>query len=382
MTTRPHPHRHATFALIFLTLTAAAACSRPSAQAADPPPPQVTAAHAVAREVADWDEFTGRLEPVQAVAVRPRVSGAIAAVSFTEGSLVREGQVLFQLDDRPFKTEVDRLTAELAQAHAARDRAESERARADRLGRENAMATEERDRRGSAALEAEARVTAVAAALRAAELDLEFTRVVSPIDGRVSRAFVTRGNLVSTGPGEATLLTTVVSVDPIYASFDADEQAFLRYGRARDGGRTPGRPVRMALSDDGTFAREGTLHFLDNQLDPSTGTIRGRALFRNGDRTLTPGLFVRLRVPGAGSYRAVLVEDRAIGTDLDRRVAFVVGADRTIAARTVTLGPLVDGLRVVRTGIDDGDLVVINGLQRVRPGVTVDAQVVEMGGGQ
>ena len=202
---------------------------------------------------------------------------------------------------------------------------------------------EERERRASVAAEATAHVDATAATLRSAELDLEFTTVISPIDGRVSRALVTRGNLVSGGQGEATLLTTVVSVDPIYASFDADEQTFLRYGdRARQqgsGAHQGGLPIQMALADEQTFAHQGTLQFLDNQLDRSTGTINGRAVFRNPDRRLTPGLFVRLRLPGTVSYRGVLVEDRAVGTDLDRRFVLVVGGDKKIESRVVTLGP-------------------------------------------
>ena len=195
---------------------------------------------------------------------------------------------------------------------------------------------------------------------------------------------MTRGNLVSGGQGEATLLTTVVSVDPIYASFDADEQTFLRYGdRARrivTDGNHAGIPIEMALADEQTFPHHGTLEFLDNQLDPSTGTINGRALFRNPNGRLTPGLFVRLRLPGTSTYRGVLVEDRAVGTDLDRRFVLVVGSDKKIQSRPVTLGPIVDGLRVVRQGLNEGDLVVVNGLQRVRPGVPVDAKVVAMGG--
>jgi multidrug efflux system membrane fusion protein len=296
---------------------------------------------------------------------------------------VSQGQVLFQLDDRPFAAQVQRLRAELAQARAAGDRASSERQRADRLQADNAMSLEERERRAGAAAEATAHVDAVAAALRAAELDLEFTKVVSPIAGRVSRAMVTRGNLVSGGQGEGTLLTTVVSVDPIYASFDADEQTFLRYGnRVRQhgkGGAGGDLPIQMALADEQTFPHQGTLQFLDNRLDASTGTINGRAVFRNADRRLTPGLFVRLRLPGTVSYQGVLVEDRAVGTDLDRRFVLVVGGDKKIESRTVTLGPVIDGLRVVKQGLKAGELVVVNGLQRVRSGMQADAAVVTMG---
>jgi multidrug efflux system membrane fusion protein len=370
-------------AAILASGSIAAGCTR--VQTAAPPPlPEVTAAPAVAREVTEWDEFTGRLEPVQSVGVRPRVSGLISTVTFEEGSLVRQGQLLFQLDDRPFLTQVQRLRAELAQAASARDRSASEMRRADRLATDNAMSLEERERRASAAAEATAHADAVAAALRAAELDLEFTRVVSPIEGRVSRALVTRGNLVSGGQGEATLLTTVVSVDPIYASFAADEQTFLRYGdRVRRHGKGAARgdlPIQMALADEQSFPHDGTLQFLDNQLDPLTGTINGRAVFRNADRRLTPGLFVRLRLPGTASYPGVLVEDRAVGTDLDRRFVLVVGGDKTIESRTVTLGPVIDGLRVVQKGLTPGELIVVNGLQRVRAGSKVKATVVSMAG--
>ena len=361
----------------------AASCAQDATGSTPPPLPQVTVAHSVARDVTEWDEFTGRLEPVQSVAIRPRVSGLITQVSFAEGSLVRQGQTLFQIDGRPFQAQVDRLRAELAQATVARDRAAAETRRGERLSSENAMNVEERERRAGAAAEAAAHVEAVAAMLRAAELDLGFTRVVSPIAGRVSRALVTRGNLVSGGQGDATLLTTVVSLDPIYAAFDADEQAFLRYGdrvRRKTGGGAGSLPIAMALADEQVFPHAGALDFLDNQLDPSTGTIRGRAVFRNPDHRLTPGLFVRLRLPGTATYHGVLVEDRAVGTDLGRRFVMVVGGDRKVESRTVTLGPLVDGLRVVRQGLKPGELVVVNGLQRVRPGAEVNATVAPMVG--
>jgi RND family efflux transporter MFP subunit len=365
-----------------LTALTLAGCARVETRAGAPQIPQVTAAPALARDITEWDEFTGRLEPVQSVGIRPRVSGLISDVSFDEGSLVRQGQVLFQIDDRPFRAQVDRLRAELAQATVVRDRAATEMQRADRLATEGAMAVEERERRSGASAEATAHVDAATAALREAELNLEFTKVISPIDGRVSRALVTRGNLVSGGQGDATLLTTVVSVDPIYASFDADEQAFLRYGdRARRaaGGGHGSLTIEMALSDEDAFKHQGTLQFLDNRLDPSTGTINGRVVLRNPDGRLTPGLFVRLRLPGAVTRKGVLVEDRAVGTDLDRRFVLVVTADKKVESRTVVLGPLVDGLRVVRKGLDAGELIIVNGLQRVRPGMPVNATVAVMG---
>ncbi len=367
------------FPLSFLLL---AGCARPAAQQAAPADPQVTVATVVAREVTEWDEFTGRLEAVNTVAIRPRVSGYVAAVRFVEGGIVRRGALLFQIDPRPFQAEVDRLRAELLRARATVARANSERQRANRLSAENAMSHEERERRASVADESAAEVAAVEAGLRAAELNLEFTRVMSPIDGRVGRAIVTQGNLVSSGPGEATLMTTVVSLDPIYAAFDADEQTFLRYGalgQDAEGQRGTARlPIHMALSRDRDFPHEGKLNFLDNQIDPATGTIRGRAVFRNAEGELTPGLFVRLRLPGGGRYKGTLVQDRAIGTDLDKRFVFVVTADRTVQYRAVTLGPLVDGLRVVRSGVAEGEQVVVNGLQRVRPGVKVQVEAVAM----
>jgi len=364
-------------------LTLVSGCANTAAQPGPPPPPRITVAAAIDREITEWDDFTGRLEAVDSVQLRPRVSGYVSAVRFKEGAIVRRGDLLFQIDSRLFQADVDRLRAELTRARATVQRAASELQRAERLRAENAMSLEEHDRRAAFAQESLAQVAAVEAAVRSADLNLEFTRVTSPINGRVSRALVTEGNLVSSGPGEATLMTTVVSLDPIYAHFDADERIFLRYtAPARNGGhsslRAPDLPIRMALATEQGFPREGRMDFLDNQLDPVSGTIRGRAVFRNPDGVLRPGLFVRLRVAGNGTSRAVLIQDRAVGTDLDKKFVFVVGADRTIQYRLVTLGPIVDGLRVVRSGLNAGDLVVVNGLQRVRPGVTVEPVTVAM----
>jgi len=369
--------------LSLLMLALLSACASPAAQAGAPPPPQVTAAHAVARPVTEWNEFTGRLEAVHHVDIRPRVSGVVAAVHFTEGALVRQGDVLFQIDPRPFQAEVDRLGAELQRAQATQTRTTAERDRAERLATGNAISAEEHDRRLAAADEAAAQVQAVRAALRAAELNLEFTRVIAPIAGRVGQAIVTEGNLVSSGPGVATLLTTLVSLDPIYASFEVDEPTFLAF-RQSAGGR-PGlapqaRPskVRLALAGDEGFPREGRVDFVDNQLDAATGTIRVRATFTNADGALTPGLFVRIQLPGRNEGTGVLVRDEAIGTDLDKRFVYVIGADKAVAYRPVTLGPMVDGLRVIRTGLAANDVVVTRGLQRVRPGVQVAAALESM----
>lgn len=365
--------KHTLFALTLISLALLNGCAQSQAQQATPPAdPKVTVAPVVAREITEYDDFTGRLEAVHSVAVRPRVSGYIEAVRFQEGTLVHKGDLLFQIDARPFQAEVDRLRAELTRVKATVQRANAELQRANNLSGENAMSPEERDRRAAFAAESAAQVSAVEAALREAELNLEFTHVTAPIDGRVGRAIITAGNLVSTGPGEATLLTTVVSLDPIYASFDADEQTFLRGGHLS---RESGLPIRMALASEEGFPREGKVDFLDNQLNGATGTIRVRAVFRNDHRDLTPGLFVRLRVPGSVKYQGLLVQDRAIGTDLDKRFVYVVEADKTIQYRSVTVGPLIDGLRVIRGGLKPGDLVVVNGLQRVRPGAHVDASL-------
>jgi membrane fusion protein, multidrug efflux system len=377
-----HWATHAAILAAVLSVVLSSGCARTAAQPGEPPPSKVTVAKVVPQGVTEWDEFTGRLEAVNSVSVRPRVSGYVSAVRFEEGAIVRRGDPLFLIDPRPFEAEVDRLRAELNRARATVRRAKSELDRAGRLASENAMSHEEQERRASFAEESSAQVAAVEAALRAAELNLEFTRITSPIDGRVGRAIVTQGNLVSSGPGEATILTTVVSLDPIYATFDADEQAYLQYAamaRKAAGAKGQGAlPIRLALASDRSFPIEGKLNFLDNQIDPATGTIRARAIFRNADRSLTPGLFVRLQLPKATQRAGLLIQDRAVGTDLDKRFVYVVKPDHTIEYRGVELGPLVNGLRVVRSGVNDGDLVVVNGLQRVRPGVKVEPVIVAM----
>src|SRR5258706_8400346 len=343
--------------LLLLAIPLIQACTRAAAQpAGGTPPPKINVAEVVSRDVVEWDEFTGRLEAVHAVSIRPRVSGFVSAIRFDEGAMVHKGDPLFEIDARPLQAEVDRLRAEVARANATVQRATSELARADRLSSDNAMSPGARDRRKAFAQESAAQVSAVEAALGAAELNLEFTHVTSPIEGRVGRAIVTVGNLVSSGPAEATLLTTVVSLDPIYASFEADEQTFQHYIK----GRATGLPIHMALSSEEGFPHQGELDFVDNQINPATGTIRGRTIFRNRDLSLTPGSFVRLRLPGSASYRALLIQDRAVGTDLDKRYVYVVSRGSTIEYRTVQLGPIIDGLRVVRSGLERSDVIVIN----------------------
>ena len=347
----------------------------PATNAAKPPPAaQVTVAEVIHRPLRDWSEFTGRLEAVQSVEIRPRVSGYIDRIGFEEGVRVKKGQILFRIDPRPFRAEAERQLAARTRALSELDLAKANHARAQRLIGENAISREEFDRLSSADAVAASDLAAANAALSAAKLNLEFTEVRAPIDGRVSRALITQGNLVSSD----SLLTTIVSDDPVYASFDADEQTFLRYSR-NAANRTAGEdPVYMGLTDEKDFPHRGRLNFVDNQVDRKTGTIRTRAVFANPDGVYTPGLFVRIRLVGRDTRDAVLIDDRAVGTDLGKKFVFVLKKDSTVDYRSVDLGPDVDGLRVVESGLGVGEVIVVNGLQRVRPGVLVSATKVIM----
>jgi membrane fusion protein, multidrug efflux system len=360
-----------------LTLNSRAEDKAPAA----PPLQAVTVAPVPEREISDWDEFTGRLEAVDQVEIRPRVSGYIQRVTFTEGREVRKGEVLFEIDPRPYQAELARAQAELDRAKSAASLAASDVQRAQNLVKAQAISREEYDSRTSAEAQGGASVKAAEAAVETARLNLEWTRVRSPISGRVSNAQVTPGNLVQAGP-PATLLTTVVSMDPMYVYFDSDEQTYLRYaGRTRSGGsnwRTARLPVYLGLANEDGFPHEGRLDFVDNQIDPNTGTIRTRAVFSNKSRALTPGLFARVKLVGDHKRKALLVRDAAIGTDQDRKFVLVVGAGDTLAYRPVVLGRLVDGLRIVDSGLQPGEKVVVNGLMRVRPGMKVAPQLAEM----
>jgi len=343
--------------------------------------PQVTVATAISRKVTEFDEFTGRFEAVERVEVRPRVSGYISSVNFTDGNEVKKGEVLFVIDPRPYVAERDRARAQLAQARSQLALAKSERERAAKLLGQHAISQEELDTRTAGDEQAQASVAAAKAALDSAELNLEFTRVTAPIAGRISRALVTSGNFVSNGQ---TLLTTLVSLDPIYVTFDGDEQAYLRYGKlARTSvhGDSSGarNPVVVGLANESGYPHQGAMVFVDNALDPATGTIRSRALLDNHERLFTPGLFARIRLLDSSQHDAVLVNDSAIGTDQTVRYVLVVGADNKVAYRPVQLGPVIDGLRVVQSGLTAGETIVVNGLQRVRPGAQVQAQHVAMG---
>jgi membrane fusion protein, multidrug efflux system len=360
-----------------------ASCSKGGPPPA-PPPPQVSVAQVLEKRVKDWDEFTGRLQAVETVEIRPRVTGYIDKVAFTEGSLVKRGTLLFVIDPRPYQAEYDRAASDVQRYKTALELGRIELARVQRLRDSGAVSQEELDERKSTVASAEANVAGSQAALEAASLNLNFTRVTSPIDGRVSRAEVTRGNLVTGGANGGTLLSSVVSMDPIYIYFDADEQSYLRYAQlARDGDRASkrdsGSPVQVGLANEEGFPHAGKLDFLDNQLNPQTGTIRARAVLENKDGQFTPGLFARVQLLGGDEYQAILIDDRAVNTDQSQKYVLLLGADNKVEYRKVKLGRVIDGLRVVREGLKAGDVIVVNGAQRVHPGVAVTPQRVSMG---
>jgi len=339
---------------------------------AAPAAPPVSAAIVLEKPVAETQEFSGRLEAVERVEIRSRVSGFITSVNFKPGSEVKKGDVLFVVDPRPYQAEATRAQAAAASARAKADLAKRELARAESLMADKAIARREFDEAAAGQKELEASAAAAQAQYEAARLNLAYTRVVSPIDGRVSKAEITIGNLVD----PSAVLTSVVSLERIYASFDGDEETYLRVGaRARDGAPVA---VRVGLANEEGFPHEGTLEFVDNQLDTRTGSVRMRATFENKDGALVPGLFARVQLGAADSRKAVLINERAVGTDQSRKFVFVVGADGKAEYRPVTLGPVVDGLRVVRSGVKPGEKIVVNGLQRVRPGAPVAPQVVPM----
>ena len=347
-------------------------------EAGNPPPaqpaPEVTTAEVAVHELHDWADFTGRLEAVESVEIRPRVGGYVESVHFSEGGRVAAGDLLYQIDPRPFKAEVDRLKAERERALAQLKLAQSYRDRAERLLARNATSQEEFERNAADASVAAAQLASIGAALEAAELDLSFTRVTAPIAGRVSRAIVTAGNLVDA----LIVLTTIVSDDAVYAYFDIDEQTYLE--RVQQANAAEHSVVHVGLINEEGYPHVARLDFVDNHVDPNHGTIRARAVLDNRDGQFTPGLFARMKLVSPTRYSAALVDDRAIGTDLGKRFVFVVDEQGVVQYRTVETGRLVDGLRVVDSGLTAGDVVIVNGLQRVRPGVTVVQTKVEMDG--
>ena len=370
-----------------LTLSGCSGDAQAQHAAAPPPAPQVTVARVISRTVTDSETFSGRFEAVNHVDVRPRVTGYISSVDFADGAVVKKGQVLFVIDPRPYQADYQRAAADLDQARAQAALARSEQIRAVNLFAANAISKDEFDTRTANARQSAANVGAAKAALDSAALNLTFTRVTAPITGRVSRAIVTDGNLVTNGQ---TLLTTVVSLSPIYVQFNADEQAYLTFEKyAANNGRKDaptkagpdglGNAVYVGLADENGYPHEGHLVFMDNSLDAETGTIYARALLPNSDGHFVPGLFARVKLIGNDRYPAVLVNDSAIGTDQTMRYVLLLGPDNKVEYRPVELGPLVDGLRVVRSGLKPGDTIVVNGLMRVRPGMQVSPQLIAMG---
>ncbi|MEG2392320.1 MAG: efflux RND transporter periplasmic adaptor subunit, partial [Pseudomonas sp.] len=345
--------KHLRFPLALLAVLVMSACGKNPETAAAPPAAKVSVAKVLEQPVNEWDEFTGRLEAPETVDIRPRVSGQIDQVAFTEGALVKKGDLLFQIDPRPFQAEVRRLESLVAQSRANATRSQNEAARGERLRASNAISAELADSRTSAAQEARAAVGALQAQLDLARLNLSFTRVTAPISGRVSRAEITAGNLVT---ADTTPLTSVVSTDKVYAYFDADERVFLKYTQlARQGQRGATTPVYLGLSNEDGNPHLGQMNFVDNQVNPKTGTIRGRAVFDNSDGTYTPGLYARLKLVGSGTYNAMLINDEAVGTDLGKKFVLVMDADNNTVYRAVELGPKIEGLRIVRTGLNKDD---------------------------
>jgi multidrug efflux system membrane fusion protein len=378
---------HSILAAICLGVLAACSHSRAeSTSAVAPPPPAVTVAEVVARPLHHWDELTGELQAVNTVEVHPRVNGFIDSVQFTEGARVVKGQLLFQIDPRPFQIEMERLSAELKRAQSKLDFAAAGHARAERLYAQNAIAREEYEQLTSAEAEAAGDLGSLNAQLHAARLNLEYTHVRSPIDGHVSRALITPGNLVS----NTNLLTTVVSDDPIYAYFDTDEATYLKFAelerssRARPHTRNGGvasSPVFMGLVGEEGYPHQGQLDFIDNQVDPRSSTIHARAVFDNKDGRFTPGLFARIKLVANDNYDAILIDERAVGNDLGKKYVLVLKPDSTLEYRAVTLGARIDGLRVVEEGLRPADIIVVNGLQHVSAGAKVQSTRVTMSAG-
>ena len=370
-----------TLPLVLFFIAFLASCARNEAAETPPAPPAVQASKVIQKSITEFDEFTGRFEAVERVEVRPRVSGYVNATRFEQGHEVKKGDVLYVIDPRPYQATLNHAQAELTRARTQLALAQSEQARAGKLVAARAISQEEFDSRTSGNEQAAANLEAAKAAVESAALDLSFTEVRAPISGLVGRAEITAGNVVAAGQ---TLLTTLVSIDPIYVSFDGDEQVYLKNvglelrGELKSS-RTGNNPVWVGLADEQGHPHEGHMVFLDNELDPNTGTIHARGLFPNKDRRFTPGMFARVKLIGSGQYDALLINDSAIGTDQSVKFVLKVGADNKVEYAPVKLGPLIDGLRVVREGLKANDVILVKGLQQVRPGMPVQPQLVAMG---
>jgi RND family efflux transporter MFP subunit len=361
--------------MVALLAVALSGCDNKPAtpQAAAPP---VTVAQPVKRTVTDWDEFTGRFDAVEEVQVRARVGGFVTNVEFRDGAFVNAGDLLYIIDPRPFEAVAEQADGQLSDARAKAELAKRELDRGLTLVQTSAVSESTVDQRRQALQAAKAAEMQAAGALKAAQLNIEFTHVLAPIGGRVSRHLVSIGNLVQGSEGGSTLLTSIVSLDPIYIYFDIDEATYLKYNRLYFEGKRPSsrenpNPVQVALTGETKPSHDGKVDFLDNRMDVSTGTLRGRAVIPNKDLSILPGQFGRVRLIASAPYEALLVPDTAIATDQARKIVFVVKDDNTVEAKPVTLGPLDEGLRVIRDGLKPEDHVVVDGLQRVRVGAKV-----------
>lgn len=375
---KPHltiPHG----SIALLMLLALAGCGEPAAQGGPPAgAPPVSVAAALEKEIVETDEFSGRIEAVDNVEVRARITGYIQSVNFKPGAEVKKGDLLFQIDPRPLENEVARAEANLANMQTQLELARTELTRSEKLLADQATSKREHDDAAARVRSLEAQLRANQAALATARLNLSYTRVIAPVAGRVGKAEVTVGNLVQGEVPNSPVLTTVVSLNPIYASFEIDERVFLKYvDKARK--HASQLPVAVGLADEEDFPHHGRLEFVDNRVDPQSGTVRMRTVLDNRDGRLTPGLFARVKIGDATQPRtALLVTDRAIGTDQSKRFVMVVDGENKAQYREVKLGRIVGGLRVIEDGIKPGELIVVNGLQRVRPGTPVTPQTVPM----
>jgi RND family efflux transporter MFP subunit len=359
-------------AMALLAALALDACAKTEKPA---PTPVVTVSKPLVKDVTDWDDFVGRFEAVDQVDVRPRVSGYLTQIGFKDGELVKKGQTLFVIDPRPYQAVLDQAKAQVQRAEATQTNARTALERGKTLLAARAISQEEFDTRQAAALQAGADLAAAQANARNAALNVGFTRVTAPLSGRVSDRRVAIGNLVN---ADNTVLTTIVSLDPIRFSFDGSEQLYLKYqrdnrGGARKSSRDASNPVLIRLQDENEYRWKGHMDFVDNSLSSGSGTIRGRAVVSNPGSFLTPGMFGHLRLLGSAPYRALLVPDQAVTSDQTSQIVYVMADDGTVRQQTVDTGPVVDGLRVIKTGLKDTDTVIIEGLTRVRPGVKAKA---------
>lgn len=354
--------------LPFLTDGAA----KPAGGAGAMPPTPVSVAKVIEKPVTEWDEFSGRIHAIDHVEIRPQVSGVIEQVFFKDGQLVKKGDPLFLIDPRPFQAALANAQAQVTGAQARMSLAQINQNRNKGLIESHAISQSDLDTTTNEQLIADAALKSAQAAVLTAQINLDYTSITAPVNGRVSRAEITVGNLVRDGTS-APLLTTVVSVSPVYVEFDIDEQTYLKYAENGANGNTgvDKIPVAAGLADQEGYPLSGRVEAIDNQLDTTSGTIRVRAIFDNPNGALTPGLYAKVRTGGGASQTAILVDDRAIGTDQDKKFVMVVDADNKATNRFVTLGPIVNGLRVIRSGLKQGEVIVVNGLQRVRPGSTV-----------